>query len=87
MGAERLASVTESLLRHGLPSTTPAAVIETGTTPQQRVVTGTLDDIAGRAEMVGIRAPATAVVGAVAGLGERLVPGGHAKLPAMGSLR
>lgn len=87
MGAERLAAVTALLLRHGMPPTTPAAVIEAGTTLQQRVVTGTLDDIARRAELVGIQAPATAVVGPAAALAQRLAASGHATLPAMDTLR
>jgi len=87
MGAERLAAVMGSLLRHGMPTTTPAAVIEAGTTLQQRVVTGTLDDIARRAELVGIRAPATAVVGPAAALAQSLAASGHATLPAMNTLQ
>ena len=47
-------------------------MVERGTLPEQRVVTGTLATIAAVAAEAGIRAPALIVVGAVAGLRERL---------------
>jgi siroheme synthase len=68
MGVAALPRVTQRLCAGGLAPDTPAAVIERGTTAQQRVVEGTLTDIAGRAAAAGIRPPATTVVGAVAAL-------------------
>jgi siroheme synthase len=68
MGVAALPRVTQRLCAGGLAPDTPAAVIERGTTAQQRVVEGTLADIAGRAAAAGIRPPATTVVGAVAAL-------------------
>jgi uroporphyrinogen III methyltransferase/synthase len=72
MGVSRLASLSEALIRHGKPPTTAAAVIEWGTSPAQRTVTGTLNDIAGRVQSAGLCAPAVIVVGQVASLAESL---------------
>jgi uroporphyrin-III C-methyltransferase len=68
MGVRHLAAITRQLIKHGRPASTPAAVIGQGTGPDQTVVTGTLADIAGRAQFV--EAPATIVVGEVVRLRE-----------------
>ena len=68
MGVATLPRVTQRLRDGGRAPHTPAAVIEQGTTAQQRVVEGTLADIAERAAAAGIRPPAITVVGAVAAL-------------------
>ena len=68
MGVAALPRVTQRLRDGGLAPHTPAAVIEQGTTAQQRVVEGTLADIAERAAAADIRPPAITVVGAVAAL-------------------
>jgi uroporphyrin-III C-methyltransferase len=68
MGVAALPRVTQRLREGGLAPHTPAAVIEQGTTAQQRVVEGTLADIAERAAAADIRPPAITVVGAVAAL-------------------
>ena len=57
----------------GLPPDTPAALVENGTLPGQRVITGTLTSLPGRVEAAGLRGPALLVIGQVAGLA---VPGG-----------
>jgi len=72
MGVARLAAIAERLERGGRARDEPAAVIERGTLPGQRVVTGTLDTIAPLAADAGIRAPAIALFGAVAALRETL---------------
>ncbi|HEU5169110.1 MAG TPA: siroheme synthase CysG [Gemmatimonadales bacterium] len=80
MGVERLRHVTERLLAHGRDPATPAAIVENGTLPAQRVIDGTLADIAGRAEGADIRAPALVVLGQVAALRALLAaPGGRAR--------
>ena len=65
MGVGRLEAIAEILQRHGRPGATPAAIIERGTLPEERIVVGTLADIAPRARAAGIRPPATLVVGDV----------------------
>lgn len=72
MGVRALPCITRRLLDGGLDRETPAAVIQQGTTQQQRVVTGTLATIARRAADAGLESPAITVVGAVAGLRESL---------------
>ena len=63
MGLTNLPRIAAALIAHGRPSQTPAAVIGSGTTEKQRVVVGTLDDIAEKAKSVP--PPAVIVVGEV----------------------
>lgn len=72
MGVKTLAENCARLLAGGRAPETPAALIQEGTLPTQRTVTGTLADIARRAEEAGLSPPAILVVGEVAGLRERL---------------
>ncbi len=72
MGVRQLGSISRRLLDGGRPATEPAAVIERGTLPEQRVVTGTLESIASIAEQQGIRAPAISLFGPVAALAPNL---------------
>lgn len=72
MGLENLGSIAENLINNGRPAQTPVALIQWGTTLQQRVVTGTLQDIAERASRAGMRPPVVIVVGEVVELRERL---------------
>jgi uroporphyrinogen III methyltransferase / synthase len=72
MGVRRLGSIAERVIAGGRPSSEPAAVIERGTLPGQRVVVGTLGTIASVAAAEGVRAPAIALFGPVAGLREQL---------------
>ncbi len=84
MGISRLAEICAQLVAHGLPPTTPAGVIERGTTDAQRVVTADLATLAGRVHDAGIRPPALTIVGGVVGLYPRLawfVPKGEADAP------
>ena len=72
MGVTKLSYITQRLAEGGLPTDTPAAVIQQGTVDQQRVVTGALATIAGQAEREHITSPAIVVVGAVVNLHETL---------------
>jgi len=72
MGVKNLAENCRRLIAAGRAPETPAAVIQAGTTPEQRTVTGALADIAGRAREADIKPPAVLVVGAVVELRERL---------------
>ncbi len=68
MGIRSLPEIAAGLIAGGRAAGEPAAVIERGTLPGQRVVRGALSQIVQRAAEEGIRAPAITVVGAVAGL-------------------
>jgi uroporphyrinogen III methyltransferase / synthase len=72
MGVKNLSEICSKLILHGKESTTPAAVIEKGTTMEQRMVSGTLADIAGKVSDAGISSPAVTVIGEVAQLHDRL---------------
>jgi len=72
MGVETLPQITRRLLKGGLHPDTPAAVIQQGTLPQQRVVTDTLINIAEHARAAKIQSPAVTVIGAVAALSDPL---------------
>lgn len=72
MGVAALPAITTQLLAAGLAPTTPAAVIQQGTTHDQRVVGGDVATIATLAANAGLTSPAVTVVGAVASLSETL---------------
>lgn len=65
MGARRLRAITTALIAAGKPGTTPAAVVERGTTPTQRTIVGTLADLADRAAAVAVGPPALTVIGPI----------------------
>ncbi|OPX11620.1 uroporphyrinogen-III C-methyltransferase [Mycobacterium sp. AT1] len=66
MAVATLPAITRALLRHGLNPATPAATIENGTTPRQRVVRSTLAGIADAVAEAAMTPPAVTVIGAVA---------------------
>jgi uroporphyrinogen III methyltransferase/synthase len=72
MGLTNLPAICARLVREGRPAATPAAVIERGTTPGQRVVAATLADLEERVAAAGLHPPALIVVGEVVRLRERL---------------
>ncbi len=72
MGVRQLERIAERLIDAGRAGDEPAAIIERGTFPDERVIAGTLESIAGLAEAAQVRTPAVAVVGAVAALGAQL---------------
>jgi uroporphyrinogen III methyltransferase/synthase len=72
MGVRQLPQIARSLLTAGRPADEPVAVVERGTLPDQRTVTGTLQTIAEIAAREQVQAPAITVVGPVAGLARQL---------------
>lgn len=72
MGVKELPGITRRLLDGGLAPDTPVAAIQEGTTPQQRVVKGTLETIATQAIEAHITSPAIVVVGTVVSLSNSL---------------
>ncbi len=69
MAVKRFSSVMNNLVDNGRAPDTPVAIIEKGTTPDQRVVRGTLGQLTLLAEAHRIVAPAMLIVGEVAALG------------------
>lgn len=72
MGMENLELIAKKLKEHGRPAETSAAVIQWGTRPEQRVVSGRLDEIAGLAKQGGFSSPSIILVGEVVSLRNRL---------------
>ncbi len=72
MGVRQLPAITRQLITGGRSPAEPAAVIERGTLPDQRVVSGTLETIAAVAADAHVRAPAISLFGPVTALREQL---------------
>jgi uroporphyrinogen III methyltransferase/synthase len=72
MGVRRLPEIAESLIAAGRPGSEAAAVVERGTLPNQRTVTGTLETIAREVAREGVRPPSITVIGPVAALSGEL---------------
>jgi uroporphyrin-III C-methyltransferase len=65
MGVATLPAITAELIKEGLPGGTPAMTVADAGMPTQRVVNGTLADIAEATRDAGIRPPAITVIGSV----------------------
>ncbi|NQD36339.1 uroporphyrinogen-III C-methyltransferase [Permianibacter sp. IMCC34836] len=72
MGVAQLETIRTQLQAHGRAGSTPFALIENGSRPEQRVITGTLADLPEQAAAFAVRSPALLVVGEVAALAETL---------------
>ena len=72
MGLGGLAGICAQLLAHGVAAGMPAAVVQQGTTLEQRVVCGTLTDLPARVAQAGLRSPCLIIVGEVVRLHEQL---------------
>jgi uroporphyrinogen III methyltransferase/synthase len=72
MGIRQLPEIAKRLIDAGRRADEPAAVVERGTLPGQRSVTGTLSDIAERVATAGVKPPAITVVGPVARLADEI---------------
>ena len=68
MAMTHLAEIAAALIAGGLPSDTPAALVQSAATPQQRVLDSRLDRVAAEAEAQGFGSPSIAVIGATAAL-------------------
>lgn len=68
MGVARLEELTQRLLEHGRRPDTPFAIIENGTLPQQRVISGVLHELPARAKEQAVHPPALLIIGEVAAL-------------------
>jgi len=72
MGVGELAALQEQLLTHGRAPSTPFALVENGSRAEQRVITGTLANLAERAITHAVASPALLILGEVAALAHRL---------------
>jgi uroporphyrin-III C-methyltransferase/precorrin-2 dehydrogenase/sirohydrochlorin ferrochelatase len=85
MGVSGLEQLRDNLVGHGLAASTPFALVENGSRPQQRVVAGTLAELPALARLHEVQAPALLVVGEVAAFATRLHWFGDAPLTAAGA--
>jgi uroporphyrin-III C-methyltransferase/precorrin-2 dehydrogenase/sirohydrochlorin ferrochelatase len=72
MGLQGLPVLAKELVSHGLAPQTPAAIVQQGTTPHQRVVTGTLETLPVLAVEAQLKPPTLIIVGNVVSLHEKL---------------
>jgi len=72
MATATLGEIADQLIAHGLDRATPVAVVQDGTRPSQRSVSGTLGTIAAEVARANVGSPAVIVVGGVARLRDTL---------------
>ena len=72
MGLVGIDILCGQLVAHGLPAATPAALIQQGTTPEQRVLIGSLETLPGIVHASDVKPPTIIIVGGVVRLHERL---------------
>ncbi len=65
MGTRHVSFIAEKLQEHGMDSTMPVSIIQSGTTASQKTVTGTLQTIADDMERAKIAPPALIIIGSV----------------------
>ena len=72
MGLHGVDILCQQLIVHGLPAATPAALIQQGTLPQQRVLTGNLATLPQIVRQSDVKAPTLIIVGEVVRLRDKL---------------
>jgi len=70
MGLNQAAAIQEQLIAHGMQADMPVALVENGTSVQQRVVSGTLSELGELAQQV--KSPSLIIVGRVVALRDKL---------------
>lgn len=76
MGVGTLPMVCEQLVAHGLPETTPAALVERATLPEQRCIVATVATLPALGVLHGVKPPAVIIIGEA--VGRQVVPPGGA---------
>ena len=72
MGLHGVDIICRELVNHGLAASTPAALVQQGTTRYQRVLTGTLETLPAIVRDAHVKAPTLIIVGDVVRLREKL---------------
>jgi uroporphyrin-III C-methyltransferase/precorrin-2 dehydrogenase/sirohydrochlorin ferrochelatase len=85
MGLHGLPVLCKELVAHGLPDTTPAAIVQQGTTSRQRVLIGTLASLPQQAQEAQLKPPTLIIVGDVVRLHDKLKWFDPAGAPDVGS--
>ncbi len=72
MGMHSIPIISRELIAHGLPGTTPVALVQKGTTREQRVYIETLDSLPAIADRGVLKPPTIIIVGEVVRLHDKL---------------
>jgi uroporphyrin-III C-methyltransferase/precorrin-2 dehydrogenase/sirohydrochlorin ferrochelatase len=72
MGLQGLEMLCAQLIKHGLSGETPAAIVQQGTTPHQRVICGNLATLPNLPEIKTLQAPTLIIIGGVVSLRDKL---------------
>ncbi|NOX09913.1 MAG: uroporphyrinogen-III C-methyltransferase [Gammaproteobacteria bacterium] len=72
MGLNGIKDISREMMAHGVPADMPAALVEQGTTPNQRVHIGTISNLPELVKESGVCAPTLTIVGEVVELHEKL---------------
>jgi uroporphyrin-III C-methyltransferase len=72
MVMHNLEKITQALMRGGIARATPAAVIASATTPEERILVSTIDRVAADARAQGFEPPAIVVIGEIVSVREQL---------------
>ncbi len=72
MGLVGLEKICQSLIAHGSPKDLPIAIVQQGTTSNQRVLTGTLTTLPDKVASQGIKPPTLIIIGTVVTLHDKL---------------
>ncbi len=72
MGLVGLPVIVGELTDHGMAISMPVALVSRGTTPEQEVISGTLENIVEKVDQSRVRAPTLVIIGEVVGLRDKL---------------
>jgi uroporphyrin-III C-methyltransferase/precorrin-2 dehydrogenase/sirohydrochlorin ferrochelatase len=72
MGLQGIDVICKELIAHGMPTSMPIALIQKATTPEQKVYTGTLENMPELVRTTDIKPPTLIIVGEVVKLHDRL---------------
>jgi len=72
MGLAGLEKICQSLIVHGSPKDLPIAIVQQGTTSNQRVITGTLETLPDKVASQDIKPPTLIIIGTVVTLHDKL---------------
>jgi uroporphyrin-III C-methyltransferase/precorrin-2 dehydrogenase/sirohydrochlorin ferrochelatase len=71
MGVAQYGEISEALVAHGYPGSTPVAIVESGTTERQRIVRTSLGSLGAAQTALDVRPPALLIVGETTRYAER----------------
>lgn len=72
MGIVGLEKLSQELIAHGMPTSTPAALVQQGTTQNQKTYIGTIESLPGITEKNDVKPPTLIIIGEVVKLHEKL---------------